>query len=95
METAMAITHMEPKVIGSLKTHCDGKILDGVADEDDAFPNERSQSEDMDGDGYGDNPDGENPDAFPSNPDEWQDTDGNFVGNNEEHSHLTLQTIRF
>ena len=38
----------------------------------------------MDGDGYGDNPDGENPDAFPTNPDEWQDTDGDLVGNNED-----------
>tara|TARA_B100001564_G_scaffold353275_1_gene361944 strand:- start:86 stop:1522 length:1437 start_codon:yes stop_codon:yes gene_type:complete len=39
---------------------------DGSSQGNDAFPDEPSQWEDMDGDGYGDNPNGTNPDACPS-----------------------------
>ena len=38
---------------------------DGVGDEDDAFPNDVTQTTDSDGDGYGDNANGNQADAFP------------------------------
>ena len=52
---------------------------DGVADRDDAFPNDPSESADGDGDGVGDNAD-----AFPRDADESADTDGDGVGDNED-----------
>ena len=57
---------------------------DGVADNEDAFPNEPTQWSDIDFDGYGDNPNGRNPDAFPNNPLEWTDTDGDSHGDNSD-----------
>ena len=39
---------------------------DGTAQTDDAFPDDPSQWNDTDGDGYGDNPNGTNPDACPA-----------------------------
>jgi hypothetical protein len=39
---------------------------------------------DSDGDGYGDNPEGENPDVFPDDATEWLDTDGDLLGNNAD-----------
>ena len=46
-----------------------------LADGADAFVNEPTQWADLDGDGYGDNPEGVNPDLFPENPDWWLDLD--------------------
>jgi hypothetical protein len=44
---------------------------DGVDDDDDAFPEDSTQWADRDGDGYGDNPDGNNPDEYPNDPTRW------------------------
>ena len=55
---------------------------DGVPDALDAFPANPSQTEDSDGDGYGDNTDGDGGDAFPEDSTEWQDSDGDGVGDN-------------
>ncbi|MEE2672844.1 MAG: hypothetical protein VX466_03560 [Myxococcota bacterium] len=52
---------------------------DGVADEDDAFPNDPTETLDSDSDGVGDNLD-----AFPLDPSEQVDTDGDGVGNNAD-----------
>ncbi len=55
---------------------------DGVNDLRDAFPNDATQSEDQDGDGYGDNAAGSQPDAFPNDETQWADTDGDGYGDN-------------
>jgi hypothetical protein len=52
---------------------------DGVANADDAFPFDASDSADRDGDGVGDNRD-----AYPDDPSEAFDTDGDGVGNNAD-----------
>ncbi|MBC7108394.1 MAG: hypothetical protein H5T41_06370 [Methanomassiliicoccales archaeon] len=57
---------------------------DGISDHDDAFPSDSTQWADTDGDGYGDNPTGNNPDAFPNDPNEWKDTDGDGYGDNSD-----------
>lgn len=54
--------------------------LDGVNNLADAFPNDATQTTDVDGDGYGDNPDGFNPDAFPNDGTQWSDADGDGYG---------------
>ncbi len=41
---------------------------DGVADEDDAFPNDPNETKDTDGDGVGDNAD-----AYPQDPNRWEE----------------------
>ena len=56
--------------------------LDGVNDLNDAFPDDPTQSADEDDDGYGDNPNGNQPDAFPDDPTQWADTDGDGYGDN-------------
>ena len=57
---------------------CDGDIDgDGVANGDDAYPTDASESADSDGDGTGDNAD-----AFPHDPTETTDSDGDNVGDN-------------
>ena len=45
---------------------CSDLDSDGYADSDDAFPNDSTQWNDADGDGYGDESTGNNPDACPS-----------------------------
>ena len=55
---------------------------DAVADSLDAFPGDPTQWSDSDGDGYGDNPDGNDPDAFPVERTQWQDADGDGFGDN-------------
>jgi len=52
---------------------------DGVADVNDAFPLDATESADTDGDGVGDNSD-----AFPNDPLETKDTDGDGVGDNRD-----------
>ena len=52
---------------------------DGVADADDAFPNDASETIDSDNDGLGDNAD-----AFPNDASETADTDNDGVGNNAD-----------
>jgi len=49
---------------------------DGVSDDQDIFPNDITQSEDRDGDGFGDNLNGNLPDLFPDNKFEHADSDG-------------------
>ena len=44
---------------------------DGVNDDVDAFPNDTTQTEDRDGDGYGDNLSGVNPDSCRDTPSQW------------------------
>ena len=57
---------------------------DGVADVDDAFPNDPNETADSDGDSVGDNAD-----AFPNDPNETVDTDGDSVGDNsDQHNGL-------
>jgi hypothetical protein len=48
---------------------------DGVYDDFDAFPEDETQWSDVDGDGFGDNPNGNNPDDYPLNPSKWERTD--------------------
>jgi hypothetical protein len=55
---------------------------DSVKDGNDPFPLDPSQWQDKDGDGYGDNPLGNNSDAFPDEPTQWTDTDGDGYGDN-------------
>jgi len=52
---------------------------DGVVDEQDAFPNDSSETADSDKDGVGDNAD-----AFPNDATETLDTDGDGVGDNKD-----------
>ncbi|MCE9687911.1 thrombospondin type 3 repeat-containing protein, partial [Shewanella sp. AS16] len=52
---------------------------DGVADGQDAFPNDPTETLDSDSDGVGDNAD-----AFPNDPDETLDTDQDGIGNNAD-----------
>ena len=56
--------------------------LDGVNDLNDAFPNDPTQTTDSDDDGYGDDPNGNQPDAFPNEPTQWADSDGDGYGDN-------------
>ena len=53
--------------------------LDGVPDEEDAFPADPTEQTDQDGDGVGDNAD-----AFPEDGSEQADTDGDGVGDNND-----------
>ncbi|MAF93123.1 hypothetical protein CMO85_00485 [Candidatus Woesearchaeota archaeon] len=55
---------------------------DGVNDLTDAFPNDPTQTLDSDEDGYGDDPNGNQPDAFPNEPTQWADSDGDGYGDN-------------
>ena len=63
---------------------------DGVANEADAFPDNKSEWSDLDGDGIGDNSDPDRDgdgvenlsDLFPNDPAEWADLDGDGIGDN-------------
>ena len=57
---------------------------DGVTDSQDAFPLDETQTEDTDGDGYGDNINGNNSDVFPDDSSQWIDTDGDGYGDNPD-----------
>ena len=57
---------------------------DGYNDSVDAFPTDASQYSDMDGDGFGDNPNGNSPDAFPNDSSQWSDIDGDGYGDNTQ-----------
>jgi hypothetical protein len=57
---------------------------DEVFDKDDDFPQDATQSNDSDGDGYGDNPTGNDPDAFPLDALEWKDSDSDGIGDNAD-----------
>ena len=53
---------------------------DGWSNAGDPFPQDGTQWEDRDGDGYGDNSLGNNPDAFPDDSSQWADSDGDGWG---------------
>ncbi|PXF22641.1 MAG: hypothetical protein CXX72_02710 [Methanobacteriota archaeon] len=55
---------------------------DGVFDDQDAFPLDPTQSDDRDGDGYGDNASGNSPDHFPDDGTQWSDFDRDGWGDN-------------
>ncbi|HIF45234.1 MAG TPA: hypothetical protein EYQ73_00315 [Candidatus Poseidoniales archaeon] len=55
---------------------------DGTTDSQDAFPADPTQTEDSDGDGFGDEADGNEADAFPDDFSQWADTDGDGHGDN-------------
>ena len=55
---------------------------DGYVDASDDFPFDSTQWSDGDGDGYGDNPTGNNSDAFPTDSTQWSDQDGDGWGDN-------------
>ena len=55
---------------------------DGYVDASDAFPFDSTQWSDGDGDGFGDNPSGNNSDAFPTDSTQWSDGDGDGYGDN-------------
>jgi len=65
---------------------------DGVANDQDAFPNDPNESVDSDGDGIGDNADTDrdgdgvenDQDAFPNDPNESGDIDGDGIGDNAD-----------
>ena len=71
---------------------------DGHVDSEDAFPDDRAEWSDTDGDGIGDNADHsllkdsdgdrypDDEDAFPHDPTEWKDENGNGRGDNSEPS---------
>ena len=67
---------------------------DGFTDEVDAFPFDSTQWSDVDGDGYGDNPEGNSSDAFPDNPNEWNDTDDDGVGEETRTRELVVRRGR-
>jgi cyclophilin family peptidyl-prolyl cis-trans isomerase len=56
---------------------------DSVDENEDAFPEDPTQSQDTDDDGYGDNQSGNNPDMFPNDSTQWNDTDGDGYGDNQ------------
>ena len=64
------------RLVTILEVDTDG---DGVADDDDAFPNDANETMDSDGDGVGDNAD-----AFPNDANETVDSDGDGVGDNAD-----------
>ena len=55
---------------------------DGVVDSIDAFPSDGTQTNDRDGDGYGDATNGNNPDRFPDDSTQWVDQDNDGYGDN-------------
>ncbi|MBC88418.1 MAG: hypothetical protein CMB12_03970 [Euryarchaeota archaeon] len=55
---------------------------DGYVDASDDFPFDSTQWSDGDGDGFGDNPTGNNSDAFPTDGTQWSDQDGDGYGDN-------------
>jgi hypothetical protein len=55
---------------------------DGVPDIRDAFPYDRIEWQDTDGDGVGNNEDTD--DDLPLDSTEWLDTDGDYIGNNAD-----------
>ena len=57
---------------------------DGRLDINDDLPDDPTQWFDNDGDGYGDNPKGDNADLFPQDPTQWFDSDGDGHGDNPE-----------
>ena len=63
--------------------------LDGVPDEEDAFPSDPTEQVDQDGDGVGDNAD-----AFPEDASEQADTDGDGVGDNNDADPLDANETR-
>jgi hypothetical protein len=67
-----------------LSSTVDDNDGDGVKNEDDAFPDDPTQWVDGDSDGYGDNPNGNNPDAFPNDETQWEDSDGDGYGDNPD-----------
>ncbi len=69
---------------GTIKIWSHDTDRDMYADVVDRFPDERTQWNDTDRDGFGDNPKGKSPDAFPNDPREWKDTDGDGMGDNSD-----------
>lgn len=61
---------------------CPDSDGDNYADIIDALPYDPTQQKDLDGDGYGDNPNGSNPDQFRFDPTQHNDTDGDGYGDN-------------
>ena len=70
------LCHTNPMVADS-----DG---DGVADGEDPFPTDPTQSVDADGDGYGDNMSGSRADLFLGDATDWFDFDGDGIGDNAD-----------
>ena len=57
---------------------------DGCDDVEDAFPNDSTQWNDTDGDGYGDNLNGTNGDQLPLDPSDWLDFDSDGIGDSSD-----------
>ena len=70
MAMAMVTMQTAPMLMLSrtIPTRWSDSDEDGIADEDDDFANDPTQSLDSDNDGYGDNANGTSPDAFPNDP---------------------------
>ena len=64
---------------------CPDMDSDGYSDMGDSFPDDETQWSDIDGDGFGDNPSGNNPDLFPYDAFEWADADSDGVGDNTDN----------
>ena len=80
-------------LIGSgINQYINDKDLDGVPNENDAFPNDATEWEDYDGDGIGNNADldddndgyNDTEDFFPNNATEHEDNDLDGIGNNAD-----------
>ncbi len=69
----------DPDGDGLFNAEDDDDDNDGVADADDAFPTDPTETTDSDADGVGDNSD-----PFPNDNTEWADTDGDGIGNNAD-----------
>lgn len=67
---------------GTVKLWSHDEDHDMYADVVDRFPEDRTQWNDTDRDGFGDNQNGRSPDAFPTDPREWNDADGDGMGDN-------------
>jgi hypothetical protein len=65
------------EINGSNGTYVDVRNQSG-----DAFPDDETQWSDLDGDGFGENPEGLSPDAFPMRESQWKDSDGDGYGDN-------------
>ncbi len=61
---------------------CPDEDGDGWSSITDDLPQDPTQWFDTDSDGYGNDPEGNNPDAFPNDPTQWMDSDGDGYGDN-------------
>ncbi len=73
VEDSLRTTHESSKITLTVTEPPPGDSDgDGVYDDLDAFPRDDTQWSDYDGDGFGDNPEGNDPDDYPMDPAKWR-----------------------